>query len=259
MARTHRTRHGTSLASGCRAGCTELTPKKPNTAHLDGVFTLKNSFTFKIRHFISINAPLSFTRHHIMPHLAELKRQYPRLQLKLTQSDSYIDPYKQGADLVFRIGSLADSSLHARILGKVTFGLFASPEYLDRVGKPRSLDELAGHDSVVFKEHLGVETWFAKQGDECRQVRAPIGFAVNDGDSLLSATISGMGVAMLINWLSDRAVNDGKLAPILTDYEWLARAEPIEIAMIYPHAQTPPRNVRAVMDFFIDKYQGFFE
>lgn len=238
------------------AGLIFLDTAEKILATLDSSVQELHDHTQEVQGLVRISAPLSFTRHHIMPYLAGLKSQYPKLQLELNQSDSYVDPHKQGADLIFRIGSLTDSTLHARIVSNVDYALFAAPDYVQRYGTPNSLADLDEHESVVFKGHLGVEPWFIQQNNQWQRITLPIAFAVNDGDSLLTAAESGIGIAMLPNWLAKHSVKQGKLLPILTQYSWFARPEPIHIAMIYPNVQKPPRNVRAVMDYFIAQYES---
>ena len=43
---------------------------------------------------------------------------YPRLNIELTLTDDFIDPHKNAADVIFRIGVLTDSTFHARIFGQ---------------------------------------------------------------------------------------------------------------------------------------------
>ncbi len=66
---------------------------------------------------VRVNAPVFFGQKHIAPWLAELSNRYPRLQIELTLTDDFIDPHREAADLIFRIGALADSSFHARVIG----------------------------------------------------------------------------------------------------------------------------------------------
>ncbi|MFY8130512.1 MAG: LysR substrate-binding domain-containing protein, partial [Burkholderiaceae bacterium] len=45
-------------------------------------------------------------------------------------------------DLAIRVGPLADSTLTARKLGELHYGLFAAPGYLARYGAPTEPSEL---------------------------------------------------------------------------------------------------------------------
>jgi DNA-binding transcriptional LysR family regulator len=53
-------------------------------------------------------------------------------------------------DLAIRVGPLADSTLTARKLGELHYGLFAAPGYLARYGAPTEPSELQTHDTLVF-------------------------------------------------------------------------------------------------------------
>jgi len=64
---------------------------------------------------VRINAPMVFGQRHLSPWLGELCRRYPKLQLDIQQTDTYVDPLQDGTDLLFRIGVLNDSSMQARI------------------------------------------------------------------------------------------------------------------------------------------------
>lgn len=88
---------------------------------------------------IRINAPVFFGQRHIAPWLSGFLALYPKVQVELTQTDDFIDPHIDAADVIFRIGSLADSTLHARILGVQTYHLAASPAYLKSTVRPKLL------------------------------------------------------------------------------------------------------------------------
>ncbi|MDP1165169.1 LysR substrate-binding domain-containing protein, partial [Klebsiella pneumoniae] len=71
-----------------------------------------------------------FGQRHLSPWLGELCRRYPKLQLEIQQTDTYVDPLQDGTDLLFRIGVLNDSSMQARIFAPQRFRIAASPAYL---------------------------------------------------------------------------------------------------------------------------------
>jgi DNA-binding transcriptional LysR family regulator len=77
-----------------------------------------------------------FWQRHVAPGLAELTERYPRLNIELTLTDDFIDPHRDAADLIFRIGMLTDSTFHARIFGQQRYHLAASPAYLRKHGVP---------------------------------------------------------------------------------------------------------------------------
>ena len=58
---------------------------------------------------VRINAPVFFGQRHVAPALPGLTERYPRLSIELTLTDDYIDPHRDPADVIFRIGALTDS------------------------------------------------------------------------------------------------------------------------------------------------------
>ncbi|HHQ9449102.1 TPA: LysR family transcriptional regulator, partial [Enterobacter hormaechei] len=53
---------------------------------------------------IRINCPVFFGQRHVAPGLAGLSARYPRLNIELTLTDDFIDPHRDAADVLFRIG-----------------------------------------------------------------------------------------------------------------------------------------------------------
>lgn len=65
---------------------------------------------------VRINAPVFFGQRHVAPALPGLTERYPKLSIELTLTDDYINPHREPADVIFRIGVLTDSAFHARVL-----------------------------------------------------------------------------------------------------------------------------------------------
>ena len=61
-----------------------------------------------------------------------------------------LDIVHEGFDLAIRVGPLSDSSLAARRLGTLGYGLYAAPAYAERRGEPEHPAGLSTHELVVF-------------------------------------------------------------------------------------------------------------
>jgi DNA-binding transcriptional LysR family regulator len=70
--------------------------------------------------------------------IATFAARYPRLSLKVDESQRFVDLATERVDVALRTGSLPDSSLVARPLVSLTMGVFASPAYLARTSTPRT-------------------------------------------------------------------------------------------------------------------------
>mgnify|MGYP002040605856 FL=1 len=100
---------------------------------------------------LRVNAPVSFALSVLSPLLARFLHQYPELRLDLAMEDRLVDAVGQGFDVSIRLrAQLDDSSLIARRLASLTQMLCAAPSYLDRRGRPDSVQALRGHDLLSY-------------------------------------------------------------------------------------------------------------
>ncbi|KLG09668.1 LysR family transcriptional regulator [Enterobacter cloacae subsp. cloacae] len=201
---------------------------------------------------IRINAPVFFGQRHIAPGLPGLTAHYPRLNIELTLTDDFIDPHKNAADVIFRIGVLTDSTFHARIFGQQRYHLAASPDYLRQHGAPQVPDDLAHHQCLVYRGSSGPNRWlFRGPGEEWVHYPVVPLMTSNNAESLLAAALGGMGIVLFPDWLIGDRVQQGELVALLPGLECAIHTEPLNIAAIYPNARHPPLNVRAVIDHYV--------
>jgi len=201
---------------------------------------------------IRINAPVFFGQRHIAPGLPGLTARCPRLNIELTLTDDFIDPHKNAADVIFRIGVLTDSTFHARIFGQQRYHLAASPDYLRQHGAPQGPDDLAHHQCLVYRGSSGPNRWLLRGAGEA-WVHYPVVplMTSNNAESLLAAALGGMGIVLFPDWLIGDRVQQGELVALLPQLECAIHTEPLNIAAIYPNARHPPLNVRAVIDHYV--------
>jgi DNA-binding transcriptional LysR family regulator len=202
---------------------------------------------------VRINAPVVFGQRHLTPWLGLLCERYPKLQLDIQQTDHYIDPLQEGADLLFRIGPLHDSSMQARILAPHRFQVAASPAYLKRHGTPQRPEDLAAHQCLAYKGATGQQRWFFRKDQQDwtpYSVKGPI--TGNHADTLVQAAEQGLGLVMFPSWLIGEAVREGTLVPVLGDFQVSNSLEPQQIAVLWPGSRRLSVKVRTVIDFFVE-------
>lgn len=202
---------------------------------------------------VRINAPVVFGQRHLTPWLGQLCERYPKLQLDIQQTDSYVAPLQEGADLLFRIGPLQDSSMQARILAPQRFQVAASPAYLERHGTPQHPDDLKAHQCLAYKGVAGLQRWFFRKGQRDwtpYSVKGPI--TGNHAETLTQAAEQGLGLVMFPSWLIGEAVRNGTLVPVLSEYQVSNSLEPQQIAVLWPGSRRLSVKVRTVIDFFVE-------
>lgn len=169
---------------------------------------------------VRIDLPASYGRLHVLPLILEFMKLHPRLSPHVSFSDRYVDPVHEGIDIVVRIGG---SDAWPAAIGHQFFGnqkliFCASPDYLQRYGRPQSQTDLDAHLCVGYGQNDGmVIPWYFKgrqPGDRERRIMHPH-IAVGDGEGEVMAVLAGMGIAQLPTWLVQAHLASGRLVEVL--------------------------------------------
>jgi DNA-binding transcriptional LysR family regulator len=152
-----------------------------------------------------------------------------------------------------RIGPLRDTSLVARRIGLVGSGLVASPKYIARKGEPRTLEDLAGHDCVLFRPMSGKGTWPLSHEDG-REVAVAVNGSVASDDLMFvhRAVLAGAGIGLVPEFLYEPDTAKGRLVHVLP--RWSMKGAMAHV--VYPSARFVPQRVVAFRDFLLRELPG---
>ena len=134
-----------------------------------------------------------------------------------------------------------------RMAGAARRMVCASPAYSESAGQPMHPSDLAPHSCVTFRTHAGLNLWRLRQGDEKMEVRTTGAFFSDDGESLVSASCAGLGVALLPEGLVGAELSAGRLVEVLGDFTPQPAAT-ARHALYAPGPYVPPK-VGAFVDF----------
>jgi DNA-binding transcriptional LysR family regulator len=200
-----------------------------------------------------VAAPNVFGRREVAPLLADLLARYPAITAELALSDRNVDLVHEGVDVAVRIGHLADSTLHARVVGRTRRVLVATPAYLAVHKRPRHPDDLARHRLLQFTG-LGGSWRFTRDEREHAITIAPV-FASNSADAVIEHAIADGGLALVLSYQVADRIRSGALEVVLARYE----PPPIPIQLVYPTARLLPASVRAFVELASARAWNFAE
>lgn len=168
---------------------------------------------------LRVTLPAHFGRRCVAPVLLRLAQQYPALELDLSFSDRFSDLAEDGYDLAIRTGSPDDSpGLVARRVARQRMVVCASPVYLEQYGEPRQVDELGGHQAVIYRRSGRVRPWlFPQQNRPALAITPAHRLRFDDLDAVADAATMGMGLAWLPYWLVRERIESGALTLLLPD------------------------------------------
>jgi DNA-binding transcriptional LysR family regulator len=184
----------------------------------------------------------------LAPILAEYLKRYPEVRIELVTTTRSVDLVEERFDLGIRAGVLADSSLVARSLGKVSWFLVATPGYLKKRGRPRTPEDLAKHDVLFFG--AGLENVGPRLEKDGRTVQVSLSprFTASDMDILHAVSMTGVGIGFVPAFLCIDDLRTRRLERVLA--EWSAPSVPIHL--VYPST----RHISPKVKTFVDHLQS---
>lgn len=200
---------------------------------------------------LRLNVPVTYGKKVILPTLAQLAERYEDFRFEVQLSDRFVDVIGSGVDAVVRVGEIADRRLVARAVGEQRIGVYASPEYLRRRGRPRHPADIARHDCVAFQmlTTRRVRPWAFQVKGRRFSVQPTPARMVDDGEGLVSAACAGLGLIHVPDLMAEHAVRAGLLEEVLATYR--LRAEPISV--VFPTQRHMPMRLRVFIDALLER------
>lgn len=183
----------------------------------------------------------------LMPILPEFMQRYPEVELDLDFDDRMVDVIDDGLDAVIRSGDLPDSRLMARRLGSFRAMLCASPDYLQRHGAPQHPRELERHACLQFRNHTSgkLQKWMMRTDPGEAEPHLPTTMICNNIEAMLTATVNGLGIAYMPNFLVRDAIASGSVVPVLDHY----MIQHGQFWVLWPSNRQMPPKLRVFVDF----------
>ncbi|WP_456620658.1 MULTISPECIES: LysR family transcriptional regulator [unclassified Bradyrhizobium] len=207
----------------------------------------------KPRGMLRIEVQGTLARHFLMPNLPKFFAQYPDIEIAMSESDRWVDLVHEGVDCALRWGELADSGLIARRLAVLDRITCAAPAYLKRMGRPKSVDDLARHQMVGLRRLSSGDIEplrFAIDG-KLHDLSLPAPFSVTGPESYLVGTQLGLGIAQMPRFHIADDLARGSLVALLPDSP--PPSAPVSL-MYAQNRQLTPR-VRAFSDWLAQEFR----
>jgi DNA-binding transcriptional LysR family regulator len=206
---------------------------------------------------LRITASVSFGLKCVVPLLPEFKSRYPDLTIDLLLTDATVDLFTERIDLSIRLGLLSDSTLIAQQLLQTQYFVCASPQYLQQWGHPQHPNDIENHNCLLFplvgfRSRWRFRDLDRKESEVFVQGRTIISNAI----ALQQCAISGMGLALLPNWLIEGDLRDGALVNVFPSYDVTATEFNTAAWLVYPSRAYVPLKVRVFIDFLKQAISG---
>ncbi len=148
--------------------------------------------------------------------------------------------------MAIRAGANEDPKLGARLLGAPPAVLCATPAYLLKHPAPERPEGLRDH-ALLTPAGEGAEYRFQMTKASARaEVRVRPKLAVDDPSVLHSATVAGLGIGLLPEFLCRQGMATAKLRKVLADWQPPAAAP---LYAVFPAGLENDHRVRSFVEF----------
>jgi DNA-binding transcriptional LysR family regulator len=182
--------------------------------------------------------------------ITDYLKRHPQVQVEAEFSNRVVDIVHEGYDLAVRVGPLSDSSLAARRLGLLDYGLYAAPGYLKRHGRPAVAQARAGHALVVYGGAAPQGSWLLARDGDTQRVKLQPRLRVNNSLAAHEALLRGLGIGLLPRRVAEPAGEPRRLHRVLPD--WAAPEVPVHAVFASARYLTP--KVRAFIDLAVEAF-----
>jgi DNA-binding transcriptional LysR family regulator len=174
------------------------------------------------------------------PVLARLQRALPEVQIELVSSNEVSNLLRREADIAIRMVQPDQASLVAKRIGKVTLGVYAHRDYLQRAGTPKEPADLMAHALLGNDRNEDIIRGFGGMGYP--MTREQFAFRTDDLMAYWQAVRSGVGIGFVADYL---ARTDSAVMPLLP----MLKIPPIPVWLAVHREIRTSKRIRAVYDF----------
>jgi len=200
---------------------------------------------------LRINVPVSAARLVLPAIIPPFLAAYPDIRLEVMADDSFVDIIAAGCDAGIRYDERLEKDMIAVPIGPRVqrFAAAASPDYLNRCGRPQHPRELLSHACLRGRFSSGaMPPWEFERAGKVMQIDPSGPLLVQFGaatDLAVDAAIASTGIIYLFeDWLRPH-FDSGRLEPVLEPW-WPRFSGPF---LYYSGRRLLPAPLRAFVDF----------
>jgi DNA-binding transcriptional LysR family regulator len=230
-------------------------------ADIDDAAALASAAHAEPRGHVRVLCAPAFAVHQLAKRLPRFHAAYPLVTIEITAFGP-VDTLDESHDITIMVARRElDGDFVARRLARSEVVVCASPEYLDRRGRPQAPDDLAGHDALippVSDMQRGLTFWRGasvdgQPGGESAVIlpHRPV-LTTGSMDLNYASALAGLGVAGLPSFMIEDALLEHALERVLPQWRLFV----FTIWACMPTRKHVPASTRAFMDFLLSEFGG---
>ncbi len=196
---------------------------------------------------IRVSAARTFGDAELGLSLVDFAKQHPDISLDVHLDDNFVNLVEEGFDVAIRMTRLADSAMIARRLTALDFVIVASPEFIERHGRPTHPAQIAKFPAVIDSNARMFSNWLFRDPKTGETITVAVSgqFTANSPVTVRAAALAGLGLALSPSFVVRNEISRGELVTVLDEF----MPGEAGIYAVFPHRRHLPARVRLFVDF----------
>lgn len=164
---------------------------------------------------VMVTATSMFASQYLPDVLLEVRKQAPNLMVEIITSNNVKDLTRREADISIRHVRPEQSDLIAKLVTETPASLYATDEFLRRMGNPKTIEDLSNVPVIGFGDYTEVAAAYAGLGVALRPDN--ISVTTQDGHAIVAFAQAGLGMSLLTLDMAESLPGFRKVLPDIPD------------------------------------------
>ena len=181
-------------------------------AHVAQIAATFSGETAEVRGTIRVATMEALGSLYLAPRMLGLYEQHPSINVELVTASHWVNLSKREADVLISFPRPSGHRITSEKIGEFALFLYASKDYLDRYGRPQTIEDLKNHRFIDYIDELVAIPAVRWMSDVLRDQN--IVFRSTSLVAQYHAAAAGMGISMQPTFVADQ---DPRLERVLAD------------------------------------------
>ena len=209
---------------------------------------IRNQNTLELKGQLRITASYSLIDSLLMEVVGSFVSHWPQTAIDILATDDSVNLIDARIDLAIRITNDLEANVVARRIGECRSIVCATPEYLQKRGKPNDVQSLVHHNCLSFA-YFGRSAWVFDGPNGPESVAISGNISANISEVLLSATLRGHGISLQPASTVKPLIEAGQLIELLP--EW--KPKTLGVYVVYANRKQVTPLQRQFIDFLAEE------
>lgn len=195
---------------------------------------------------LKVTTTFGFGTLWLAPRLPKLYEQYPNLKIDLMLEERVLDLPMREADVAIRMKEPSQADLIRKRLMTVQMQLYASREYLDRLGTPVEISDVSDHRLICQNPTSAQVGASAMLVQHLMAYNPQSLLTINNYFGVLQGVLNNLGIGVLPDYITEDSPHLVRVLPEIESAE-------VPVFLAYPEELRHSQRISAFRDFVQDE------